>query len=385
MATSREKNTAAEKELNRRISANLRRLIKEKNTNISCVCKALEEKGQISTDRTAFSKFLNHPEDNRITLPFLISCADHFEVPVDAILSRDVTEYLNLRSEEEAKGHQPILDWAEILDRRISQSKKKPEEQQMFVNNPDSPLFTGYLQTPFYCYYYSTVSDEYHNTEMPIIEGKLTISPHENECRVEFLVDTKKKDALGKTNYKKYVGTAVLSTATNAVHCALRENNIGEYCYIIFRYVKVNFGLQDCRMAVVLSTSSTPENRDPVLHRMFMSRQKISTEHLKLIAPYLRIDYSPLIIPQEALTKLQEVSEKYAAAVQVLMELECLKIYTLDKNRVQHMVSGILTTDEWNAFYSELSSFAAGIYYHKINPEVDRTVRELLVAAGYYA
>lgn len=286
MSTFNEENAAAEKELKIRVARNLDRLIHERNLNKTKLCRDMAQQGGMKLDRSTLSKFLNAPEDNRLTLPLLVSFAQYFKIPVDALLSENIVEFLENRN---------VVDYQELYEFQQSEREKKDlplpaaDEVQIFVENPSSPMFFGYIDTDFYCYYFSNVLDEYQGGRRPIIAGKLKLYSGVDICRAEFTVNTKKKGTSGKINYKKYTGKAVLSTATNAIHCSLRGSWIGEYCYIIFRYSKVNFEVQDCRLAFILSTASTPEKRDPVIHRMFISRVEIKEEDLALIEPFLQI------------------------------------------------------------------------------------------------
>ena len=62
------------------------------------------------------------------------------------------------------------------------------------------------------------------------------------------------------------------------------SDELDEFCFLMFRLFKINFGAQDFRIAEVLSTSSASETRRPTTHRMLLSREELRNEDLSNIA-----------------------------------------------------------------------------------------------------
>lgn len=380
MTTTREKNTVANAELNERIAKNLKWLLSDRDIKIAALCRALDEEGQVSMDRSILSKFLNSPERYEIKLPFLVACADYLKVSVDALVSKDIREYDNRGTDED--NFEMILDLPDVMKRKKENANPTPDLNSRFISDPDSYYFEKYYQT-YYCYYYSTVSDE-NKGDDPIITGEMKMYPSGEECRVELLIDTKSYNEEGKVNYKKYIGSAAISPTTLAVHCSLRDEKIAEYCDVIFRYSQVNFNKQDCRMALILSTSSTPDKRYPVVHRMFMSREKIKPDDLHLIVPHLCLNYSKIIISEKELMSLQELSIVHEKVVEELMEEDPELVYMFKERTVKDVAEKYFDEKEGYIFLSEFRNFSLAYRYNKISSGVDNTVRNILHSAGYY-
>ena len=45
------------------------------------------------------------------------------------------------------------------------------------------------------------------------------------------------------------LGHAVISPTVNSLHCVMYSDSICEFCFLMFRLFKLNFGKQDCRIA----------------------------------------------------------------------------------------------------------------------------------------
>lgn len=342
MCTTKDKSILAKEELNCRIAKNLKWLIREENANISELCRMLSYDGKIKMERSGLSKRLNHPEESRFDIPFLVACADYFRVPVDALLCEDIAVYES--NERIGEGYKNLLESSQIVKRK----EKNERKDSKFVKDPDSDYFEKYCQK-YYCYYYSTVSDENKGAD-PIMSGELNIFPHDNECKVEMVVDTKSCDAEGNVNYKKYIGTASVSSTTLVMHCDLREENIGEYCCILFRFSRVNFNKQDCRMALVLSTASTPDKRYPIVQRMFLSREKIATEDLRLIIPHLCLNYSSITISEKKLLQLQELSIDHQGAIEELLTTDPELVYVFKEGKIKDVAEKYFEESDRDSF-----------------------------------
>lgn len=374
------KSEVAYKELKKRIAKNLNWLLEKKCMGKSTLCQKLENNGQVSMDRATVSKFLNHPEQYNIGIPFLVACADYLEVSVDALVSKDIRLY-SYRSRD-GESFEKLLDLPEIMKKEQENSNSGSGRGDTFIIDPNSHYFQKYYQT-YYCYYYSTVADE-NKREDSIITGEMRMYHGAHECGVEFKINTKSYDEEGNPNYKWYIGSATVSPKTQVFHCSLCDEHTGEYCDIIFRYSQVNFNKQDCRMALILSTSSTPDKRYPIVHRMFMSREEIKPEDLPLIASHLCLNYSKILISEKALLSLQEQSYKHQEMVDELLKRTSEPMYMISEREIREIAEKYLGEEEEPFFLSKLRGVAMAYHYNKVSTGVDTMVRDILYNAGYY-
>lgn len=378
-----QKKIAVSQVLNQRISRNLKILLEKDGIGISTLCKKLEENGQYSVDRTMLSKIINKPFEYSSHLVFLVACADYFKVPVDALLSRDIEKYMDNKKNHEE--YEQILDMAEYprASKEVETDKTEMElENPFFIENPKSRFFRNYLQK-YYCYYYSTVSEE-NQRENPVMEGTLRIYSDKDKCKAKLKINTKKYDIEGNPIYKIYVGNTTYCSATQSIHCIMREELIGECCYLIFRYSQVNYIGQACRMAEVLSTSSTPDKRYPVVHRMFLSRERIRYDDLKLILPQLCLNYSEIMISDRGLFALKNESKEYEKIVEELLNTDYKMMHVFKEKQVRDIAERYFSKNASIKFITKLRSFSQAYHYNKVSTRVDSNLWNILRDAGYY-
>ena len=98
------------------------------------------------------------------------------------------------------------------------------------------------------------------------------------------------------------------------------SDSLCEYCFLMFRFFKLNFGKQDCRIAEVLSSSSAAEDRRPTVLRMLLSREPIKDNDLKIVAPAFSLNYSTIAISKENLEKIGDTSDVYREILGSLMD-----------------------------------------------------------------
>lgn len=350
--------------LNRRIASNLNALLSSNNISKGKLCENLNKMGKISMDRTTLSKILNHPDEYSISLPFLVACAEYFNVPVDLLLRND--------------------NCIEVLqDENIESVSEKAEKSQIyFVSNPNHPFWEQYLQK-YYCYYYSTIAEE-NRKEDSLMAGTLEITNSGSWCKAEMKIDTKKYDKFGEKIYKTYVGNAILCPATGTIQCNMRENNIGDCCYIVFRYVQVNYTKQACRMAEVLSTSSKPERRYPVVHKMILSKEKINDKDWNMIKPHLYLNYSKIIVGQKGLEEIGQISDVYSKIVKEIKENHYEPVKVVKERTLREIAEKYLSQEEVLVFVTEVRSKSLAYRYNKISQRVDLNLWEMLRNLGYF-
>lgn len=382
--------------LNKRIAKNIQTLLDYNNINSYVLQKKLESSEKYTISYSYLNKILNNPERESMPLLYLIQCCQFFKISLDKIVSLDFTQKDCIpQSDSDFK---KIIDSIKVIDtcdnEEFTAQSEQPDAEKdtdinkqktlsVFIEDPDNPLFSSFLQT-YYCYFYPTASSE-NKAMNPILSGTLTLEPHNGKCLVTLNINTKKRRN-NKPTYKTYTGTAVISSTVQNIHCTLKSDEIGEFCYIIFRHFHLNYALQDCHMAAVLSTSSTGRDRYPTLLRMFLSREQISAEHLRLVSPHLWLNYSQIMISEADLLSLKESSEKYEEIINTLIyNFKPEPMYLFREDDV--LVYAKRYLDNKNnivRFITELRLHSYAYRYNKVSNTVESTVRDLLISLGYY-
>lgn len=384
--------------INKNISNNIKKLLEISGISYNKLLKALKESEGFTISQSYLSKIINFPDNNSMPLPYLLQCCDFFGITLDAIVSSKFS--IENYCVGEKSNFKKLLDTKEII-RNFEEKRNAAEEASLesasygeiennctinsaFVENPNNILFSSFLQT-YYCYFYPTVSSE--NKELDsLLTGNLTIEPDGDICKAILRIDTKKKKN-GSKAYKVYEGTAMISSTVNNMYCMLRSEEIGEYCYLIFRHSHLNFALQDCHMAEVLSTSSAggKKKRYPTALRMFLSREKISDEHLKFLAPHLWLNYSQITISEEGLKKVRRISDDYSEIVKDLLEkADSEHMYLFQERDALNLAKNHMDKAASIKFISDLRRCSYAYRYNKVSDTVEDTVRELLISLGYY-
>lgn len=76
------------KNLNETIANNLLTIIEVKGLRKSNICNKLKESGELTIDRTTFSKYINDPTKS-MPLPFLKSCCKFFNISLDDLTNEN--------------------------------------------------------------------------------------------------------------------------------------------------------------------------------------------------------------------------------------------------------------------------------------------------------
>lgn len=386
----------ADKILNKIISTNLQALIEARGLSQAQFIRELS-KSKISITRSYWNKLLNHPETSHISAAFALSCCDFFGISLHNLVSTDFDteeyiyndtpahkEYLNIKAliAEKEKEHTR----SSFVEQTLAKNANflSPFDHSSLVTDPTNALFSGYIQD-YYCYYYPTHSSENKNAEN-ILKGILHLEKSDIYCKATLTIDTKTADDFGQTNYKQYDGYAAISPTVNSLTCIMYSDSLCEFCFLMFRYFKLNFGKQDCRIAEVLSSSSADESRRPTVLRMLLSKQEITESDLKLVSPALFLNYSTIAITEDNLKKIGNFSEKYNQIIKdVLQDTKPQAVYFCKEDNVSAVAQRYLTSKEEIAeFLMHLRSLSYSYRYNKVSPKVDTSVRRILLSKGYF-
>ena len=286
------------------------------------------------------------------------------------------------------------IDIAKMNDRHEAKTEKEdqkkqnilfgPMEAKHLVTDPKNDLFEGYLQD-YYCYYYPTSSKE-NKENNKILRGILKLEPEDGWCRATLKINTGSFSDCGEVNFKIYTGYAAIPAYGTTLNCIMYSDKLGEFCNLMFRYFKINFGKQDLRIAEVLSASSAPENRRPTTHRMLLSREEIKDKDLQIILPALELNYSTITVVKDRLESVGEISDDYQKIVnKIISESEKKETYFLAESDVKNAAKKYMKTSiEIKEFIMQVRKVAYSYRYNKIGNKADTIVRDILLSKGYY-
>lgn len=385
--------------VNTTVSKNLEKLLEARGLSQRQFCQKMAEE-KISVTRSYFNKILREPK--YISAAFLLSCCDFFGITLQNLVSedfdaseyisndtRDHKDYLNIQAilkncrdkekdvseewqeEEEFENEQAILQW-------------KKFESGNLITDPSNTMFKGYLQN-YYCYFYPTDSAQ-NKDDGKMVKGILQLKAEKNYCKATLKIDTNIVDECGNTNYKLYEGVASISPAVFSVNCIMYSEDICEFCFIMFRFFKINYGKQNCRIAEALSSSSSNEDRRPTVLRMLLSQEPLAEQDLKAVAPSLFLNYSTIAISEEKLKEIGKVSEDYNNIInEITGSSNSCKMHFLKETMVFNMAEKyIKKKEDIYSFLMLLRSESYAYRYNKVSKKADDIMRKILLSRGYY-
>lgn len=370
--------------LNKLVSNNLKSLLKAEGLKYTEVIEALQDRYGYGITASYFNKMLNHPNQYKIPLIFLLQCSEYFNISIDTLLRENISVY---------ERKDPNSSSAVTLDKLVSKYEESQRSFQnnydsspsesAFVTNPNSILFRSVLQ-PYYCYFYPTASKE-NKTIDSVLQGTLEFKKDNNQCKVIFNIEPNKKDKTDRPIRKQYEGYAIISTSVSNLYCILKSEDIGEYCFLIFRHFHFNYELQDCHLAELLSTSSATKERYPTVLRIFLSKEKIKTEHIPLLAPHLWLNYSKIAITESNLSELMENCEQYKRiGEEIVKGADSDNVLFIKEKDAAAIARNHLDKEEALKFITDLRSNSYAYHYNKVSDTANDNIHDLLVSLGYY-
>lgn len=385
--------------VNTTVSRNLEKLLEARGLSQRQFCQKMAEE-KISVTRSYFNKILREPK--YISAAFLLSCCDFFGITLQNLVSEDfdASEYIrnDTREHKDYLNIQAILKNCRDKEKDASeerQEKEKFENEQAIlqwkklengnlITDPSNTMFKGYLQN-YYCYFYPTDSAQ-NKDDGKMVKGILQLKAEKNYCKATLKIDTNIVDESGNTNYKLYEGVASISPAVSSVNCIMYSEDICEFCFIMFRFFKINYGKQNCRIAEALSSSSSNEDRRPTVLRMLLSQEPLADQDLKAVAPSLFLNYSTIAISEEKLKEIGKVSEDYNNIInEITGSSNSCKMHFLKETMVFNMAEKyIKKKEDIYSFLMLLRSESYAYRYNKVSKKADDIMRKILLSRGYY-
>lgn len=374
-------------ELNKRVVSNITTLMEYKGLNVNQVLNDIRNKDGYAISLSYLSRLFNHIDETKMPLIFVIQCAEYFNVSIDNLLSENI-DISKLDSQKEQ--HNSVVNIPDII-RRSNQEVLSGENfipplsnelnDTALISNPNNVLFKSILQS-YHCYFYPTASRE-TRSDNSILHGIFQVYNEQNQCKVKLTIETSKMDLNKQKLVKTYTGYAIYSSATNSLYCIL--NNDIEYCFVLFKYSHLNYALQDCHMAMMLSTSSASTTRYPTALRIFLSKEAIHPEHIPMLTPHLKVNFSQISISDSELSLLKTEVPEYEPIINAIRDkIYAEKVYRIKEKTVLSFANETIEGAEIDKFITLLRSHSEAFHYIKVGNKVNDTIRNLLKSLGYY-
>ena len=339
---------------------NQTRLSKEINLRI-------EKFGEKNFDQKKVSRLERGDNSLKLTERVILAIKDIFEFP-DEIINPIIQE---LKDSSEVSRSKKLLVFAK-------------ESGQLITTSTDSVL-VPYLGT-YYCLFYSTDS-----TKKKPIHGVLEISFDENynsQCVASLRLME------GNKVIKRYNGPIIINIHYRSWYCILVGEEKQEICMMISSHFNSTIHKNLLNVALVLTTSAGIQKR-PTMHRMLISRNKLSGERLKLALSQLRLNTDTIVISEDALNKLKkDVTKKLdkltnkssISKYKILLESIDV-IQNLGKKEIYYKIdesilydSNLIIADEKMRSYvvSSIRSYTDNEYYNKVSQTVHNICTDIV-------
>lgn len=173
-------------------------------------------------------------------------------------------------------------------------------ESDSLTNDISDPMFGPWFGK-FYCYFYSTMSDE-----TDCFEGELDIpeTPGNGCCHVHFSFVYNQAENLRK----EYYGQLVLSKKQNGgAYCTLiNHDDQGEITYLVMANPAINNSQVCCVVAFVATISAGKDTKRPCVERMIISREPLDGKEFELAKAHLLLNDKRIRITEENFSTMLE-------------------------------------------------------------------------------
>ncbi|MCI9436807.1 MAG: helix-turn-helix transcriptional regulator [Lachnospiraceae bacterium] len=180
-----------------------------------------------------------------------------------------------------------------------------PMDDGSFAIDPEKDDAFQNITGEYWAYYEST--DPY---EDKILEGEISFSSCHGICETVFRLHTGEMKG-GSEVIKQYYGQLVISGKMRAMYCILHNPEISELSFVIFRFRNFTVKKMLCRMGLAV-TVSAGEQRQPVAHKFFISRDRLSDERQEKLFPFLRFSEDDFVIGGDELDEIIGECPQYA-------------------------------------------------------------------------
>lgn len=188
-----------------------------------------------------------------------------------------------------------------LCEEKIQKDKAKlVNDTEVFLSNPNSIFFQGYLGSYHVLFYKTSGSGE------ELVRGTLCFQKSGDKKTCEAILNLPLediKDGSKSGDEKVYKGELVVSHTTHAAYCCLMNTTVGEMCMLIFQHIFTANSLVSTIMAAAVTTASGA-NRRPTVHRMCLSRKPVDETMLEYVKGQLLMNTADVYLTEEKMRSL---------------------------------------------------------------------------------
>lgn len=241
------------------------------------------------------------------------------------------------------------------------------DSEQLFSSGKLLDCYRG----RFHLYYLSTAIGEER-----MLHGILDVQGEEAFFLLNFLLNVGEDDTQKLT--KKYCGRIAVSLRLGAAYLILKSEEIGELSMICLRHRNYSIREVECRAGLVL-TMSAGEAKSPVAHRCLLVREKLNTETLEELRPWLQMIGEDIRVEKGKLERLsvelQREFSEYADELERIQRLAAKKEYLeFDVEMLRRQLS--MNRKDFSEFLSKLYSAASAPRNYRITQTDDIRIYE---------
>ena len=190
------------------------------------------------------------------------------------------------------------LNLREILsmdpEAEVHVAQEYSNKSEQIIDDARHTAFRGY-KGEYAIYFYTTKNEEY------IHQGifRLDEDPVTHRCIVIFSFKTGELDEKGDEIEKHYIGYAFYSVSMQTIYCEISSDEIGEKSYLLFHYHFIAYQRLECRLAIAITVSSGIR-RLPTMHKLLLTRNRLSPVELDYLCGQLKLNSSEILISENA-------------------------------------------------------------------------------------
>lgn len=258
-----------------------------------------------------------------------------------------------------------------LIDEQLSFQKVQVTGSS-FALDPDEDEFAGYLGS------YHTIFKSTSPFDEKILHGRITFLPVDRAklCGALLELDTGETDGEGKRVLKVYQGQLIISKKMGVAYCILVNEKIGEISMIAFRHRNFFVKQAECRMGLVL-TVSAGEKKEPVTHRIFLSRKEQDKQSLKYLVPYLKQEADEILVAKQKFMKIVDEYKLNTYFSEFVQKNKGEEFYRIDEKDIRR-INPHLTREEVTKIMSFIKNSSSGSFCHSLPDTQDGACFELV-------
>lgn len=292
------------------------------------------------------------------------------------------SELSRILSHKITMGLYPALAMCEVLNidiHRIMNSAGVPGDisylsRESFIMDPKRPEIDKYLG------HYRTLFYATDPRENKLLQGKLYLDSEKSGgqpyCSAFFLLDTGDTDMGGTLIQKRYQGQFLVSPQIGVAYCFLVSNQLGEICSLEFRHRTFFYKKVECRMGLVLTTS-TGEKKTPAVHKILIYRGETPASNEDQLAHMLKLDNNEIRIEADVLRDIDTTDETRELLNRLAQMQQGITYYMVNAASLKN-VNRKLSNAQISSLYSTLRNYSEEGYTLCLDEEEDEMVFDLV-------